>query len=520
MADIAQFTVPSFSDIRDANLRVRRNGLIARGIANPNVTKDSDHFVYATALAQNVAPAYQNLVIKADQQMPDTALDADLVRLYNLFVGQVPVPTGASGNITANCSATMNVTLLAQLQDETGQVYEVEVAGNYDNGDPIPVAGLTTGSSTDHDTGDVLQWVVPPANSAATALVAAPGLIGGTDVLGNESLRALLISHLQNPPGAGNWSQVQGWALLASPSVKSAFVYPAINGPSTFGLCVLGELTYAGAAGFTRQVSSTVLALVDAYVKAQMPGPAPVMFTTVTPTDTGAAPDVDVDIAIGLSLPEAISAGGTGGGWVDAVPWPELAPGDTHVIVGSVTSSTEFTLTSLTSNSPTATNLLDGVTQIAWFSPVSWAAATPTAPSPAILTATVLSHSGTAGAIHVVIDKPFTGIAAGHFIFPNAENVEIYAQAFMAAMAGLGPGQWSTNPGIVPTANRRPLVTRQQPSDITAAIIKAITDSGDEVEDAAFLYRSLTTPGVPANTTTLSPFVFVPRRFGFYDKIL
>jgi uncharacterized phage protein gp47/JayE len=518
---LVPFAAPTPTDIRDANLRVRRNGLIARGVTNPNVTPDSDHFVYATALAQNIAPAYQNLVIKADQQMPDSALDADLVRLYNIFIGDVPVAVGSSGSVVANFSATSLVPLNAELQDEVGQVFQVTVSGNYNSGDLIPILGLTTGKGTDHETGDVLQWVVPPANSAATAIVAAPGLIGGADALDNEHLRALLISHLQNPPGGGNWSQVQGFALKASPSVTAAFVYPALNGPSTFGLCVLGALTYAGANGFTREVTSTVLAAVDTYVKAQTPGPAPVMFVTTTPTDTGGTtPDVDVDVAIGLSLPESVAAGGAGGGWIDAVPWPNLLGAATRVTVSVVTDSTHLTLTSDDpTNCPSATNLLDGVTQIAWFSPVSFAAATDTVTSPAIITATVISHSGTTGALNVVLDTPLTGILAGDFVFPNSENVETYAQAFLAAMGNLGPGQWSSNPGIVPTANRRPLVTRQQPSDITSSILKAVEDTGDEVQDTAFLFRSSTTPGIPPNTTTASPFVFVPRRFGFYDKI-
>ncbi len=108
----------------------------------------------------------------------------------------------------------------------------------------------------------------------------------------------------------------------------------------------------------------------------------------------------------------------------------------------------------------------------------------------------------------------------GDLVFPAAENAETYALAYLAAMGNLGPGQWSTDPTVVPAANRRPFVTRQQPSDLTSGILKALTDAGDEVTDAQYLYRSDTTPGVPASTTTDSPFVLVPTRFGFYDSIL
>jgi uncharacterized phage protein gp47/JayE len=522
MAELDQFFVPTPDEIRDANLRVRRNALIARGVSNPNVTKDSDHYVYATALSENLSPAFQNCVIKADQQMPDTSLGEQLTRIMGFYGVQPAVAAGASGNIVMETSTVTFVAIHTRLIDDQGQVFEVTLGGNYANGAKVPVAGITTGKATDHATGDVLQWVgVPPAFAAPTVTVAAPGLTGGADIPNDEDNRAALFSHLQNPPGGGNWSQVRDWAFKASPSVVSAFVYPALNGPGTLGLCILGALTYDPTNGFTREVSTTVRDTVHNYVVAQLPGPGQVLLTTKTPTDAGGStPDVDTDVAIGLTLPEAVGAGGPGGGWVDATPWPALLGTATRCTVQTVTDSTHLTLTSNdASTTPSATGLLDGVTQIAWFSPTSFAASTTEAPSPAIITATITSHGGSTGAITVVLDTPFIGIQAGDYVFPNAEHAEVYAQAFLAAMGGLGPGQWSTNPGVVPTANRRPFVTRQQPSDLTATVLKAITDSGSEVEDAAYLYRSATTPGVPASTTTDSPFVLVPRRFGLYDQI-
>lgn len=512
-----QFLVPTPTQIRDANLRVRRNGLLARGVPNPNVTKDSDHYVYATAISENLSPAYQNLVIKADQLMPDTAVGAELVRIMGFFGIFPATPEGASGNVTFSSSATSFVAVGTQLLDDSGQVAEVTIGGNYANGDPIPVKFTSTGKSTDHAAGDIFQWVgVPPAFAAPTVAVASPGITGGTDPPDDEANRALLFSHLQNPAGAGNWSQIIEWAKKASSSVYSAFVYPALDGPSTFGLCVLGTLTYDATNGFTREVSETVRQTVANYVLAQYP--EHVQITTQTPKDADVA-DYNTDVSIGVLLPEAIGAGGPGGGWTDATPWPVLNGTATRCTVDVVTDSTHLTLTSDdAATTPSADGLQDGVTQVAWFSPSSFAASTEQAPTPAIITATVIAHGGSTGAITVTLDTPFTGIQAGDFIFPNAENAEAYAQALLAGFQDMGPGQWSSDPTILQHAKRRPLVTRQQPSDMTGALLKRVEDSGDEVLDAAFLYRSLTEPPVPGDTLS-SPNVLVPRRFGFYNQI-
>jgi len=514
MADIDEFYSPTVDDLINANLRVTRNALILRGVENPNVTRDSDHYVRARALALNLVPAYRNGVIMGDQMMPDTATGERLVRHLKIY-GLTPLTAaGASGNIILTTSTTTLVPVDSQLIDDVGQVYRVTVGGNYDDGDEIPVIGVSTGKSTDHDEDDILQWVDQPAFADPLAAVASPGLIGGADTDEDEDSRSLLYTHLRNPAGGGNWSQIIAWAKAASSSVKAAFVYPALDGPATVGLNLLGELTYDVVNGFTREVSATVRTLVHAAVAAQLNARGHVNLTTTTPTDSGATPNVNLSVSIGLDLPESTGAGGPGGGWVDVRPWPILNGVATRCTVLSVTDSTHLILTSdEAGTTPSADGLQDGVTQIAWFSPVSYSDG-----NAAIITATVTAHGGTTGAITVTLSAPFTGIIAGDYVFPNAENHEVYAQALLTAIGDLGPGQWHPNLALVPEAARQPLVNRQQPSDITGSLLKPIVDSGEEVEDAQYLYRSATTPGVPA-TTADSPFVFVPSRLGFFDRI-
>jgi uncharacterized phage protein gp47/JayE len=471
MADLDQFYVPSVDELVQSNLRVRRNALILRGVPNPNLTESSDHFVYVNALAQNIAPAYQNVVIKSDQQMPDTSVGQQLIRILAIFGLKPGEATGASGNIVFKTSQATLVVLGAQLIDAVGQVFLVTIGGTYNDDDPIPISGGSattegsTGKGTNHDAGDILQWVGgAPAFADATVTVAIGGLTGGADKDDDEAMRALLYSHLRNPAGGGNWSQVIGWAKAASASVNAAFVFPALNGPATIGLVVLGVLSYDATNGFTRETSETVRGLVHAYVSAQFNARGHVELTTQTPKDADGAA-VATDVSIGLELPASTGAGGPGGGWIDAVPWPALLGTATRCSVSVVTDSTHLTLTSNdAATTPSAIGLVDGVTEIAWFSPAAWAAG-----DNPVVSATVIAHGGSTGAITVTLSAPFTGIIAGNFVFPNAENAEVYAQAFMTAMANLGPGQWYPNLALIPEAARQPLVQRQQPSDLTAA---------------------------------------------------
>lgn len=513
MADLDTFVVPTTDESRDAILRVRRNGLIQRGVTNPNVTKDSDHFVYATALAQNLAPAYQNLVIKTDQAMPDTATGDGLLRWLQIFGMSPQGAIGASGPVAIKTSQPTLVVLGARLLDDVGQVFTVSVGGTYSDGQSVPIVGQSVGKATNHEAGDILQWIDQPAFADSKVTVVAPGLTGGADTADDEGNRSILYSHLRNPAGGGNWSQVIQWAKAASASVQSAFVYPALNGPATLGLCLLGKITYDPVDGFTREVSETVRAAVHDYVAAQLDANKHIDLTTQTPKLVNSA-DIDSNIAIGLALPASTGAGGPGGGWTDAIPWPVLNGTAVYCYVSVATDSTHLTLSSNdAATTPSAVGLVDGVTQIAWFSPQSYMDG-----NAAIISSTIVSHGGSTGALTVVLDTPLAGIKNGDFVFPNAEHAENYAQAFLTAMANLGPGQWYPDLTLVPQAARQPLVARQQPSDIVSSLLRPIEDAGAEVEETAYLYRSVTTPNIPV-TTADSPTVLVPAHLGFYDKI-
>jgi hypothetical protein len=506
--------VPSPATSRDAMLRTIRSGLIQRGVTNPNVTKDSDWFVATTAYADQLSPVYANQQVLADDLMPDTAEDVGLVRWLDIFDLAPRAAQPASGNIVLETSAATFVATGRQLLDGQGQTYEVTTGGTYSNGATIPVRGVSTGKGTDHPQGYPLQWVgTVPSFANQRQLVGLGGLTGGADIDTSETSRNRLFDYMRNPPQGANWTQIATWAVEASASVQAAYVYRALNGPATVGLCVLGGLSYDTSNGWTRAVPDAVVATVASYVAARMDR---TNLVTTTPKDTGGAtPDVDASISIGVSLPLSVAGGGPGGGWIDADPWPDLSTAATRVYVSSVTSSTVFTLTSDDpGNCPTSTKLIAGETQIAWFSSTQFADG-----QDPIVTATVTAVSGSTGAIQVTVSVPFSGIASGDYVMPNSVNVQTYAAALLASMGDMGAGQWTSHAPTLIFAARRPLVTASNPSDIGPTLLRAISDAGEEVTDVAYLYRSATNPGVPANTTTASPFVFVPKTFALMNKI-
>lgn len=514
----AQLSVPKPSEIRDAILRVIRTGLIRRGVAKPNVTITSDYYVTAEALAQQLAILYANTQVAADQQMPDTADGDDLIRIADIYNVEARDAQGSHGNIVFRTSVAAFVAIGLQLIDGQGQSYEVATGGTYVDGDEIPIESISTGTGVNLPQGTPLQWVGPPPTGAdATVLVAIGGLIDGAAADTTEPLRNRIFDALRTPPGGGNAIQIIKWSNDSSASVQAAYVYPAINGPATLGLCVLGPLTFDVTNGWSRGVSDAVLATATGYVSGRLPeGVLPGLVAMTTKDTGGPVPNVDADVAIGLALPVSVSGGGPGGGWVDPKPWPDLSAAATHAHVSVVTDSTHITLTSDDPTfCPNTTNLDLGVTEVCWFSSTLFAAG-----FDPVVVAVVTAVAGSTGSLDVTLSAPFTGVVVGDFVFPNAENVQAYARAFMAAMNNLGPGQWTTHPQVLIHGSRLPLVQSSNPSDLTPALLRAITDSGVEVADIDYLYRNVSSPGTPPTTTADPPYVLVPRRVGFYDKIL
>lgn len=502
MPNLLTFFVKDATTIRDDGLRTIKNGLIRRGIANPNVGPGSDWFIEWTALGNELAVIGANAVIKADQLMPDSADDADLDRAAAVFNLTKQPAAGALGNVVITASATTTITTGTQLTDAAGLRYAVLIGGGYANGASVPIAALDVGFATNHAPGDTLTWSSAPPYCDDKVAVDVAGLVNGIDAETSEVLRTRLFAILQSPPGAGNWQHFASASEASTPSVQKAFVYPAALGPSTVRVAVAAAPTTSSKSRDV--VATTVSGVVDPYVKGQMPEHAYILTTTVT--------NVASDVAIGLSLPEAATANppGPGGGWTNGTPWP--APDNVTTFrctVTAVVSSNVFTVDAQTAPTP-------GVTRIAWFSPLEWK----------LYTALVASVSGTAGAYQVTVDRAFVGVSVGCYISPEALNSAAYFASLLAQFAVMGPGEVTTNASALVRGFRHPTPALSWPNTLGPHLLNRITSDSRETLAAGFLYRTDGTqiatgaanavaPLVPA-TANLPPRIFTPRHLGLY----
>ena len=338
------FKIKDAATVRDDILRTLRNGLIARGVANPQLGPGSDYYVLATAIGNEFAVVGANTQVKADAQMPDSATSTDLDRLAAQYGLARRVSGPSVGFVTITTSANTYVPIGAQLVDSAGLRYSVTVGGTYTNTAPsniVPIQAIDKGTATNHLANDVLKWTSAPSYAAPTALVTAAGFTGGVDAEGDEDLRARLLSRLQNPPNNCNWNQIAVIAEASHNSVQKAFVYPAVNGPSTVHIAVTlapqvlsPSITALTSTAKNRDIDalngvatgSIMAGTVVPYIQGQLPEYVESIITSVT--------NVTHDVSIGLALPASPAAvpAGPGGGWIDATPWPAIS--------GSATSST------------------------------------------------------------------------------------------------------------------------------------------------------------------------------------
>lgn len=515
------FVQKNAQQIRDDELRVIKNGLKAQGISDPNVGPNSDYYITATAHGNELAVVQANAVILADQLLPDTAAGAKLDRWLNIFnvARRAAVQSEGVVTITVSVASTLIVTN-TQLVDTTGQLYQVTTGGQYGTAPglslKVPVQSVAGGQSTNHANGDTLRWVTAPPFCAQTVSV---GTSGGTDGLAqgadseanqDEPPRARLLNRLQNPPRGGNAADIQGWATASSPDVQACFVYPALLGPGTSFFCVVGaaQTTAPLASNSKNRDLPNVLVqnTVVQYVQGQASEHALIVGTAPVNQPT--------DVALLLALPSAPTASppGPGGGWLDGTPWPSSAAGTVIPSVVGVTSSTVFQV----AIASTAAAPIAGVSHIAYLSPFTWT----------LYTATVLAVTAGGGGLYTMtIDQPFPDVSVGAFIFPQAVQQANYVAALFGAFAQLGPGEWSSNTGVLLRAFRHPAPVSEKswPYALDANFLRAMEDAGTEVLTAQFLLGGGAKPVVPTTVTvvnglltTTPPAILTPRRIGWF----
>jgi hypothetical protein len=503
MAEMGTLVVKDAITCRDDQLRTIKNGLIKQGVARPNVGPNSDWFITATALGNELAVIGANGIVMNDQQMPDTAVGEDLERLCAIYELAKQPAAPSIGPIVIDASADSPIETGRTLVDSAGLRYEVVIGGTYADEDPITIRAIDTGYATNHAEGDVLQWETAPPYCSDKVTVGEGGLVNGIDAEDDETLRARLLALLRTPPGAGNWEHCAELAEEADPSVQKAFVYPALQGPSTVHIAVTAAPTETNKSRVV--ASATINGTVRPFVIGKLPTHAAVVLTTIE--------DVDVDVAIAISLPEAPTASppGEGGGWTNGTPWPAPNGSDAYYAnVFSVTSSSRFIVYA---DSPPTAN----VTRIMWLSPYDWT----------FYSALVTSYVSLTGATYeITIDTAFPDIASGCYISPECLNGEEYFSALLAEFALMGPGEKTSNSSALVRGFRHPTIGAGWQMGVGPSMTRALTNDFDEVAAAQFMHRSTgldivigssgtLTPAIPGSVTD-APKQFVPRHIGIY----
>ncbi len=490
--NLAELNLKSAEEILVDLIAGYRNSLIKRGIANPNVSFGTAQYGKFQAFANEGAAISSNIAILGEQMMPDSATGSYLERIAALYLLGLRAAGPSSGPILLETDQPSGVLVAvpsgAQLIDSAGLTYEVAAGGSFELDDEVSIISTATGSATNLEEGTILTWTAPPAHVAPTCVVGAGGLTGGNNSETIEQLRQRVLTRLRNPPGSANAAHVNLVAEDSSSAVDASFTYPCANGPGTLMVAVTRAPTSTDK---TRDVDSLILSTkVAPAVVGLLPEYAETTVTTVTNEET--------DISIGLSLPAATQAAppGPGGGWVH-VPFPVRA---SHgYVVPTVTSTTVLTVDS--DSAPTA-----GSTQVCYVRQANWK----------LYTATVSSFvDNGSNSYTITLDTPFVDVTSSDFIFPNAERMQDYLDAFFAYFATLGPGQKTSAAGLLPRALRRPLTNFAYPSDVGPSLLRFMSNVGEEVLDADFLYRSKTTPTIPTLINS-APNVLIPRHIGIY----
>ncbi len=501
---------PTYNEIVANYLSTIKNGYFDIGITNVNVSKGSDHWVNANAIATQLCVLFNQLLVAGDELMPDTTNDDGLDRWLS-FVRLTRRPAGGSiGSVTFVTDFQTLVPTGAELTSADGQRYAVTQGGSYANGAIIPIASVDTGAATEKEITEVLTWSSAPFGAQSTVNLYT-ALTGGVDAETDDLARARLLDRLAHVPAAANWQYIVELAESLDPVVMKGFVFPIANGPSTVHVALAG---YPVIGTKSRAIDTTKInSLLRPRILGNMPEYVETVVTTVE--------DVPIDVAFELTVPlstnasSPLSGQGTNTGWVDATPFPVADSVNRFFIpVTAVSSSTTFTIDTI-SIDPVA-----GITHINWIDrndPTEWT----------VKQATITSFTGT-GPHTVTIDVPFVGIAVNDWVFPASVNAQKYVDAILKGFSFMGPGE-KINPGALPGSARRPRQTESFPSSCDSSLLRYLINAGEEVLTADYYYRSIQTPGVDTDsaanvtvtptTPTLiadAPKILIPRQIGFY----
>ena len=213
----------------------------------------------------------------SQQILPDTADAEHLARWASIWGVTRRAAVAATGTVDFAGTNGAVVPAGTLLQTSSGVGYatdaEVTIAAGVAT---AAVTASTAGAAGNLEAGATLQLVAPIAGIQSQGTVTGDGLIGGADTEDDDSLRARLLTRIQEPPHGGARHDYEAWALAAHADVTRAWVYPNELGLGTVTVRVMAD--DATADGIPLQA---VVDAVQAYIDVVRPVTADV--TVVAP---------------------------------------------------------------------------------------------------------------------------------------------------------------------------------------------------------------------------------------------
>jgi uncharacterized phage protein gp47/JayE len=490
LPDVGQLYVPATADeLRQQYIDDVTSLSVQYGQPNPALQQGTFDWIRATADANLVLGCYYNAAISADKssELYATGNDLDLIRQAKGLPQLSASPS--TGALIVGVVGSSSVLFVDSLQFTVPGGLRGQVNGNQlvSNGQSLNVLMVDTGTASNVPPNTIVTWISPPVNATATATVDSSGLTGGTDPETDEQKRDRILQRNQNIPGGGNWAHVQQVSQAVSSGIQCAFVYPTLGGPSTLKVALCKAMVLAGTnLNYSRETSATLINLVVDALRQNIPDSVKIVVQSVA--------DEDTDLAIQLALPTPSTLGSSGSGWLDSVQFPKLVDADFGVVsVSHVTSTTSITVTAQSTVAPVVGQ------SVMWWS----------RDAKKFVTSTVSSFSGSAGAWVLNLNQPLStvdtnnvtrNVVIGDYISAGCAFGNDYAATLFDQFNTLGPGENTSDPTRLARAARKPVITKGSksfPTDIGALQLSALTTDHEEITDAAYAYRSLSTPSIP-----------------------
>lgn len=228
------FATPTLAELIDAS-----EADLAAALGLSSLLPNSVVSVLARTLAGMAFAAHGHIDWTAGQLLPDTASSANLERWARLFGVYRMNPTPASGTVTVTGTEGATVYDGTKLRRQDGVEFQIDGTQQIEVGSGGVLSANVRGSlgllDENTATGTSLTFQETLTGISSTAIVEAPGLLGGVSVESDSALLARLLVVLQNPPQGGAAGDYVAWALEV-PGVTRAWCLPLHMGAGTVGV--------------------------------------------------------------------------------------------------------------------------------------------------------------------------------------------------------------------------------------------------------------------------------------------